>query len=117
MAKYSNCPTPVCTVSEKKPEAIFLLYTFFTEQGGAAIRRWESVNLGDDLHHLRKLSKVIAERLAWLEEHRRFAGSQSARKMDELRQYLKLRTKNTVVQNVLTIVDGEPISKPTLSIT
>lgn len=79
--------------------------------GGAAIRRYDSVGLGEDLQHLKKLTKVLVERLAWLEEHRRFAGSQSARKMEEVRDFLKQRTTNSTIQNVLAVVDADPPSK------
>ena len=84
--------------------------------GGAAIRRYDSVGLGEDLQHLKKLTKVLVERLAWLEEHRRFAGSQSARKMDEVRNYLQQRTKNTLIHNILAVVDADPVSKSSLGL-
>lgn len=91
-----------------------ILFFYVSESGGGSLRRYETVVLGESLTSLRKMCKILFDRLVWLEEHRRFAGSDQAKKTEEVRQHLKQWSEQYLVASTLALVDEEATSKAIL---
>ena len=91
---------------------VLVLINFVAEGGGrGALRRYETIVLGENAQWLKKLMRILVDRLVWMEDNRRFAGSEVGKKIEEIRSYMKQRGLEAVVKAILAQVEQNPASK------